>query len=711
MTPDPLPALPHFSLTRRRFLGGSALIAAGALAPLEIDAQTGGRPAAAPGATRPASRTQRGPILRYYVPPETRDEHLAELIATCERTGITAVSLFTTEYLGISQFKEMAELERICAHLSTCAARLKAAGLAFHLNVFHTLGHLYASDREIRAQGFQRQIHADGRPGAHPVLDPSCPRLGAYLQEAYRRYAHLRPELLFADDDYTVKFSQCFAPGRVARFAARFGCAADPVAIDSLLTGGDRAARALMSELITDDLASLAATLREVVHGVSPDTRLGYMHADTVTHDVSRVARAFAGNQRPFVRPQIQLYRENAPLADYPERFWGLDGWRARLPDEIEFFPECENYPYDPALKSPVAAFAHHAYILSIGQPRVALSLNGGPDANPVPAAESRSLVEYFAARRGQLSTVDSLLQGRNEPIGVAVWQDPTAQTLGLWRKTSLKALHARGVPLRCVRRAEEAVLLWGDSLQHLDEAGLDKVLQQGGFLDLRALQTLRKRGLLERIGLTLGDRCAATDVMHVRYDRQDGGSELWPYYYFVGRVPGKEHLPFRVSAKDATTLVTYLDELRQVSAPHLLTWTSPAGARFALLNAETDTTTGESLLSRWSAPCLVRAIEWVQGKAVPSVTLSEGSFLLKALRLGTGDQALLTLWNLSTAPAPAAAIRLAGDLAPYAWSRIDPVGQLRPLVTTARNGRIEATLDETLPSLGCCFLLGQRTP
>ncbi len=64
----------------------------------------------------------------------------------------------------------------------------------------------------------------------------------------------------------------------------------------------------------------------------------------------------------------------------------------------------------------------------------------------------------------------------------------------------------------------------------------------------------------------------------------------------------------------------------------------------------------------------------------------------------------------VSTAPAPATAIRLAGDFANYTWSRIDPAGQLRPLVTTSQNDRIEATLDETLPSLGCTFLLGRRT-
>jgi len=176
------------------------------------------------------------------VPPEAQEEHLSELIATCQRTGITDVALFTTEYLGISQFKEFGELERICAHLSQCAERLKDAGLAFHLNAFHTLGHLYASEREVQKFGFQRQIQADGRSGPHPVLDPSCPKLRIYLQQAYRLYGQLRPGLLFSDDDYTVKFAQCFVPARVARFAARFGCARIPRVVESLLTGGDRSA-------------------------------------------------------------------------------------------------------------------------------------------------------------------------------------------------------------------------------------------------------------------------------------------------------------------------------------------------------------------------------------------------------------------------------------------------------------------------------------
>ncbi len=649
-----------------------------------------------------------GPVLRYYVPPEAREEHLAELLTTCERVGIREVMLFTTEYLGVSQFKEVGELERICGHLAICAERLKAAGIVFHLNVFHTLGHLYAPQREVEKFGFQRQMQVDGQPGPHPVLDPACPRLKTYLQQAYRLYGQLRPGLMFNDDDYTVRLTQCFAPGRVARFAARFGCASDAKVVSALLVKNNRPARVLMAELITDDLVALAGTLRQAVHEVSPETRLGHMHAGAVIHDVARVARALAGDKRPFVRPQIQLYREEIPLTDYPGRFWELDAWQARLPAAFELFPECENYPYDPALKSPVAAFAHHAYILSVGEPRVALSLNAA-FGGKVPASESRALVDYFAERRGQLQAVSKWLQGATQPAGVAVWQDHELLNLGLVRRTPLKALQARGVPLCCARTPDAGALHWGESLQSVSEAHLDEILKHGAFLDLRALQVLQSRGRLAQLGLTLGERCTATEVMHLRYERQDGGVELWPYYYFVGRLPGREHLPCRVQAPAGRALATYLDAQRHASAPHVFIWTSPGGARFALLNASTDAATGDSLLSRWSAGCLARALEWVEGRPVLARVTSEGAFLLKALWLEAGAAIMLTLWNLSTAPAAAATLRLAPQISAWQWARIGSAGRLQPVTIRSVNGEPCLVLERPMASLECCFLVARR--
>ena len=79
-------------LTRRRFLENSALGAACALVPQKTKAKFRENPAMRKGMTRPSGRTKRGPILRYNVPPEAREEHLAELITTCQHTGITDVA-------------------------------------------------------------------------------------------------------------------------------------------------------------------------------------------------------------------------------------------------------------------------------------------------------------------------------------------------------------------------------------------------------------------------------------------------------------------------------------------------------------------------------------------------------------------------------------------------------------------------------------------
>ena len=70
----------------------------------------------------------------------------------------------------------------------------------------------------------------------------------------------------------------------------------------------------------------------------------------------------------------------------------------------------------------------------------------------------------------------------------------------------------------------------------------------------------------------------------------------------------------------------------------------------------------------------------------------------------------LLTLWNLSTAPAAAATLRLAPALAGWRWARIEADGDERPLNVQAIDGASCIALQQPLPSLDCAFLVARRT-
>ena len=87
----PPPSLP----TRRLFLENSASLPERSLVPQKSKAQPSANPATSKGATRSSGQTQREPILRYHVPWGAREEYLAELTTTFERTGITDLALFT----------------------------------------------------------------------------------------------------------------------------------------------------------------------------------------------------------------------------------------------------------------------------------------------------------------------------------------------------------------------------------------------------------------------------------------------------------------------------------------------------------------------------------------------------------------------------------------------------------------------------------------
>jgi hypothetical protein len=427
-------------------------------------------------------------LLRFFVPVKDRKNHLDELFRTCEKIGTREVLLFSSDYISNEVFVSGDKLKARIEHLQICADEIRKQGLIFNLNVMQTLGHLYVPFAEIERFNLQRQLDAEGNPGRKAgQIDPACPNLNENLVETYRQYAALKPWLLFLDDDYKVPFEQCFAPQRITQFAQRWGCSDDRKTIAGLLSSSDKnmrfKARKLMSDLITDDLSALASNLQKAVHDETPDIQLGLMFASMPTFDIQKVASALAGPHKPFVRPQLPLYREDSPVTEYPDRWWSLEYWKAQLGEDYDLYPECDNYPYYTALKSPSAAYAHNAAILGAGELKVALSLNSF--STEVPANDSPILVNYFEKFRGQIGTINKKVINGGMLEGASIWDESESIRLGIESMTTPGSLLLKGVPARVASEIGDADIVWGNSISFATDTEIEELLNHMKFWPL----------------------------------------------------------------------------------------------------------------------------------------------------------------------------------------------------------------------------------
>ncbi len=656
-----------------------------------------------------ADTALRRPVLRAYIPPHDREAHLRKTTRICEAVGVGEVMLFTSPaYAPDSGFIGPDALARRVEHLHWCKRALEGAGFGFSLNVFTHLGHVYVPEREVASFGFERQLDAEGAPAQHPVLDPYCEPLHAYLCACDAAYAALRPRMFFLDDDFGVPLSGCYHPQRVRRFAAQLGCQTNRAAVRALLHSEDEGvrarARAVMFELITADLQALARDINAAVHGVDPCIRLGLMHPGQVFFDVACVAQTLAAPHAPLVRPQIALYRESLPLADYPAALWSLGYWKAKLPADTDLLPEVESYPYEEAIKSSAAVIAHMAACFSMGEPALALSLHLHSPCAPAPSPGP--CVRRLAMRRPQTEAIVRLIQGATRPVGLPVWEPGAALMTGEARSGGFAALRCLGLPAFSARSAQDAVAHFGQGLAELsDEAALG-VLARGALLDLDACDVLAARGLLARLGVSMGAPCVPGQALNLLWKPPEGTAQEWPIYYFV-RAMGAVGMPCPLCAPGAQALGRYLDDHGEPAAPFILLFTGIGGARCAVVNARMGRWPRAALANSWIPGLIGRAAEWVAGAPLP-VYIARGDNVAPAALALHSDAFLLSATSFHSASQAGVVLSLGGVLAAGCYAQVDAAGGERPLAAQLQDGRALLRLPGEMACLEVRYLLAR---
>lgn len=632
------------------------------------------------------------PVLRFMVPIDNREVYLQELIEQCQALGIDEVFLFTLtsrDYLQ-NPFVDGEAFNRRMEHLEICADRIKQAGLIFSLNVMQTLGHVYVPEEVVQHFGFERQIMMDGNPTVHPVLDPKCKNLRKHLAGIYERYATLKPSRLFVDDDYKVTLKGGFHPSRVKEFASIVGCEPTLEAVRFLVFSQDKAqakdAQKVMWDLINRDLDELALIIRKAVHNVSPKTRIGVMYAGNIKYDIARIAKTLAGEHTPFVRPQMPLYREEQPIANYPGIFWPIAHWQAKFPADFEIYPEIENYPYTPFSKSSTTTFAQIASCFGRGICSPAYNLEDN---------RNRRTINYLAGKKNQIKQVTEFLGGKGRPIGIGTW--------GLFQ-TQLELL---GLPFYAARKPEDAVIHFGNELAALEDWEIEMVIKNGAVFDLEAIKILRQRGLLNELGIEQVSACERKETVKIDFRRSDRSLDDWNIYYFLRNLPD-EAWPVKFRAQAEQPVNSYLNHKWEKTTPYAVKWIGPNGQHFGFINFSHELWPLYSWLNPWMADIVSNLVEWAQDTEIIVKVENNPRVVVEVCKPLEKNSLLMVLINYSTDSYENIYLSIASKFKHMQFAEIDTNGKEHPVKKKYNGDRLQIQIKGSMPCLGAKYLVGR---
>jgi len=633
------------------------------------------------------------PLLRYVLPFVDRDIYLDEMVRQCRSMGIEEVLQFTMlsngEYGG-DAFYDGEEFEKRMEHFRYCADRIRREGLILSINAFHTLGHIHVPEEVVQHFGFERQLTREGKPNLHPVLDPRSPKLREHLAMIYSAYASLKPHRIFVDDDYSVPLSASFHEGRVKEFARIVGCDSTREAVAALVYNDNPEIAAkmqnIMGELVNRDLEELAKIIEQAVHKVSPETKIGVMFPFSIKNDVARIAKALAGEHVPFVRPQMPIYREDKPVASYPQVFWTIPYWQSKLGDGFELFPEIENFPYTNFSKSPEATFAQIASVFGRGI--------GSPAYNLENFRNQRT-IELVSAHKGQVKQVTDLLGVKARPAGLGIWN------------MSAPNLELLGLPFKAVSEPADADIFLGSGISGLTDSQLEGLVRKGAIFDMDAMRVMKQRGFLQKMGvdeLTQSDR---NNIINIDFNQEDKAIDgNWNIYYWLRNLPDAAW-PMEFKARGDTRLYSCINHANEITVPYAVKWTGPGGQHFGFINFSYHSWPLYAWLHTWMPGIMRELANWVKTEAVKVMIKDSPRVAVEMCETQDG-KVLLTLINYSTGSYDDVTLTLSGKSERMRWMEITPDGKEKACKLRKSGSGYEIESGVSMPSLGVKFFVGQ---
>lgn len=237
-------------------------------------------------------------------------------------------------------------------------------GVTLSVNQWHSLMHMDQGKHLHPGQNFRLMRDIDGLEATLCVC-PACGHWLKYIADLYANYASVHPFCIWVEDDFRfhnhapLRWGGCFCADHMQRFAKIAGQEMRPEELVRFILepGEPHPYRILWLNICRSDLLVASKAIGDAVEVVAPESRIGLMSSLPQVHaaegrDWMGILNNFARGTPPVLRIHLPAYSEIAPSV-YMQAFNQVSMLnRAFLSDEVEIYPELENFPYSLHTKS-----------------------------------------------------------------------------------------------------------------------------------------------------------------------------------------------------------------------------------------------------------------------------------------------------------------------------------------------------------------------
>lgn len=618
--------------------------------------------------------------LRRTIPRWDADRNIAELMEFCKENSVDEVIVKVDTEEFTHGLPTVAWLDAYLPILRKIKAELERIGVVFSINPWVTLVHCDRG-RDVR------KVHPNvglmvGHDGSQ-CLACACPLSDGWREltnELWSRYASLEPAVLWVEDDIRLLNHQpaeygCFCDLHLKAFSDKIGkqVIREELVAALLAPAKPHLYRKAWLDFNRDVMMEVARFLEQIVHSVSPTTKLGLMcsmpnHHALEGRDWKAFTSALSGSEKLVARPCMMNYSEDSLRGLY-ESEWMLRQTMHCLGRDAIIQTEVENVPFSLYSKSTTFTFLQMALSFALGSDGVTMNLfdhlgspmTDTPEFGPM-LKDKKPFLNALAQRcqRTQSSGIGliSAEQGAyfTQTAPSATWRDILPEAQG-WRKV----LGPLGFAYTFEQSSVTAIS--GQAIRALPDSQIKKLLSGGIVLDITAAQCLIEMGYSKQIGIEVKRMFNKNTepLAAEEYHNEAFGGQVRKYITLsLPHLLGDPLLGEIVPLQGAQVISSVVDMDAVQRYPFLTVFENSLGGRIAVYPMDIERDFGTPFLHPYRKRQMEYLLKWLSKDNIPLEVIG-GAYPL-SFRNDSKDYSLVGVFNLSQDAWPSVTMEVNAD-------------------------------------------------